>query len=246
MKDFDGSDRPGAAQIAILGGSAEARDLADRLGDAARLWLPARDRVTGQGASDAAHFADWAASARAIINAPHPCDVESLRLGAATAQALDVPFISLSRPAWRPTRRDHWIAVRTVREAARHIPAGARVLITLGRPVLPELSAFRHAHAIVRQLTRHDHAFPLPHGRFLFSGPPFTIASEIAVLRRYRIDAVLTRNAGGTGGWPKVAAARALGIPVYMVAREKVQAGPVVTSVSDALRWSETRIWSDA
>lgn len=250
MRDLNTSTRPGAGQIAVLGGSAEARDLVERLGDSARLWLPARDRVTGQSASDAGRSPDtrfraWAADASAIINAPHPCDVASLRLGAATAQMMGVPFVTLSRPAWRPTRRDTWISVRAVADAARHIPAGARVLVTLGRPVLPELCALRHAHAFVRQLTRHDHVFPLPHGRFLFGAAPFTTASEIAVMRKYRIDAVLTRNAGGTGGWPKVAAARALGIPVYMIAREAVQTGCVVTSVEEALRWGRARTWSD-
>jgi precorrin-6A/cobalt-precorrin-6A reductase len=71
------------------------------------------------------------------------------------------------------------------------------------------------------------------------------VAQEIALMRRFRIDAVLTRNAGGPGGWPKIAAARALGLPVYMVARPRSMAGPVVPSVDDALNWLETRLWLD-
>ncbi|WP_178346869.1 precorrin-6A/cobalt-precorrin-6A reductase [Marivita hallyeonensis] len=245
MRDFNGTDRPGAGQIAILGGSAEARDLAQQLGARARLWLPARDRVTGQGRARQTGFAEWASGASALIIAPHPCDVESLRLGASMAGALSIPHLTLMRPAWRPSRRDHWVSVRTVREAARHIPVGARVLVTLGRPVLPEMSAFRHAHAFVRQLSRHNRVFPLRHGRFLHGDPPFTVAHEITVMRRFRIDAVLTRNAGGTGGWPKVAAARALGLPVYMIARERVPTGPTVSRVEDAVRWSEAALWLD-
>ena len=245
VKDFDPSERPGTDQIAILGGSAEARALAQRLGPSGRLWLPARDRVTGA-AQDAVSFTEWAGLATSIVIAPHPCDVESLRLGANTAKTLGKPCVTVSRPEWRPDRRDQWISVRTVREAAAHIPVGARVLVTLGRPVLPDMSAFRHAHAFVRQLTRHGRVFPLRHGRFLFGDPPFTVASEIAVMRRFRIDAVLTRNAGGDGGWPKVAAARALGIPVYMVARERVHGAAVVQTVDDAMAWCKARLWSDA
>ncbi|MCK0148649.1 precorrin-6A/cobalt-precorrin-6A reductase [Marivita sp. S6314] len=233
------------APIVILGGSAEARALAASLGARAHLWLPARDRVTGASASGLADFADPLEGAGALIAAPHPCDVATLSLAAHLSRSMDVPHLNLIRPAWRAGRRDRWIAVRDVRDAAAQIPPGARVLVTLGRPALSELAALRHAHALVRQLTRHRSTFPLRHGRFLHGTPPFTVTSEVALMRRNRIDAVLTRNAGGSGGWPKIAAARTLGIPVYMVARPKPLGGAIVHSVEDALYWLERRVWSD-
>lgn len=235
-----------AGQIAVLGGSSEARQLVRRLGPAARLWLPARDRVTGQDATDDVPLAEWIAGAAGLVIAPHPCDAESMALGAQAARLAGVPHATLSRPEWRPTSRDTWVSLRSVSEAARHIPRGARVLVTLGRPVLHELAALRHAMVYVRQLTRHHDPFPLRHGRFLPGTPPFTVQFETGLMRRFRIDAVLTRNAGGPGGWPKIAAARALGIPVYMVARPKPGPGPVLTSVEEAVRWSEAQRWLDA
>lgn len=248
MKDIQRQDlrRNTAGEIVILGGSSEARDLADRLGDAARLWLPARDRVTGQDATGDVTLAEMASGAAALVIASHPCDGATAALGLRVARQAGVPHASLVRPAWQPTRRDTWIPVRTVADAAAHIPKGARVLVTLGRSVLPELAALRHAFVYMRQLTRHDAPFPLRHGRFLADDPPFDVRSEIALMRRFRIDAILTRNAGGPGGWPKIAAARALGIPVYMVARPAPVPGPVLRSVADAERWSEARIWLDA
>ncbi len=243
MKDFNGSDRPLPGQVAVLGGSAEGRGITAGLAGRARLWLPARDRVTGQAASS--DFGVWARDASAIVIAPHPCDTGSIALGDRTAHALGVPHVTVMRPPWQPARQDRWVPVRTVAEAAGHIPAGCRVLVTLGRSVMPELAALRHAHAFVRQLSRHDDVFPLRHGRYLFGAAPFTIASEVALMRRFRIDAVLTRNAGGTGGWPKIAAARALGLPVYMVARAPVATGPTLTSVRTAIEWSRARSWLD-
>jgi precorrin-6A/cobalt-precorrin-6A reductase len=119
-------------------------------------------------------------------------------------------------------------------------------LVTLGRPALHELRPLRHAYLFVRQLTEHRDPFPLRHGRYLHGTAPFTIAQEIALMRRFRIDAVLTRNAGGPGGWPKIAAARALGLPVYMVARPRITDGPEVGSVAAAMHWLETKLWLDA
>lgn len=118
--------------------------------------------------------------------------------------------------------------------------------MTLGRQALPDLRALRLAYLYVRQLTDHHDAFPLPYGRYLHGSAPFTLAQEIALMCRFRIDAVLTRNAGGPGGWPKIAAARALGVPVYMVARPRGAAGPVVPSVAEAMNWLEARLWLDA
>ncbi|WP_299789133.1 precorrin-6A/cobalt-precorrin-6A reductase [uncultured Marivita sp.] len=246
MKDSTGAGAAEHAPIAILGGSAEARVLAERLGNRARLWLPRTDRVSGQRASRLRDVRDLLTGASAIIIAPHPCDVDTLRLGAQLAKLSDLPKLTLSRPAWRPTRLDRWVTVRSAKEAAAVIPAGARVLVTLGRPALRDLRAMRNAHLFVRQLNIHSEAFSLKHGRYLHGVAPFTIAQEIALMRTFRIDAVLTRNAGGPGGWPKIAAARALGLPVYMVARPRVDTGPVATSVEAALDWLEARTWLDA
>jgi precorrin-6A/cobalt-precorrin-6A reductase len=248
MMDSDRSLTPGrnVRQIAILGGSFEARVLSDHLGTASRLWLPARDRVTGQGARQQTPLTEAVKGFAGVIISPHPCDIESMALGVHVARTAGVPYAFLIRPEWRPTQRDRWISLRKVSDAAVHIPNGARVLVTLGRSALPDLAALRQVTAFVRQLTHHNLPFPLRHGRFLPDDPPFDIAHEIAVMRRFRIDAVLTRNAGGMGGWPKIAAARALGIPVYMVARPKPLIGPVLTCVQDATTWSEAHAWLDA
>lgn len=246
MRDFDGSNSAGRGQVVILGGSAEARHLAERLGAQARLWLPDRDRTTGLGASGQGHLGVLARGASGVVSAPHPCDVDTLRLAVRLARQLDLPFLRLARPAWRPTSRDRWIPLKSARDAAAHLPKGARVLVTLGRPALPELRALKQAYLYVRQLTDHHDPFPLRNGRYLHGIPPFTIEAEIALMRRFRIDAVLTRNAGGPGGWPKIAAARALGLPVYMIARPRITMGPEVTSVEAAMHWLETKLWLDA
>jgi precorrin-6A/cobalt-precorrin-6A reductase len=245
MTVFDGSNSANYGSVTILGGSAEARDLAAHLGARARLWLPSRDRMTGQGGSDHATLSELVHAAEALVIAPHPCDVDSLTLGARVAAQSAVPHVTLARPEWQATRRDRWIILRSARDAARAIPAGSRVLVTLGRPALREMLALRHAHLFVRQLTAHSDPFPLAHGRYLHGTAPFTVSQEIGLMRRFRIDAVLTRNAGGPGGWPKIAAARALGLPVYMVARPRITSGPVVVSVDAALDWMGERLWLD-
>lgn len=187
-----------------------------------------------------------AAGASALVIAPHPCDLDSLRAGLRLAKETGLPHVTLARQEWRAGRRDRWVTVRSVPQAADVIAPAARVLVTLGRPALRQLRALRQAHLLVRQLTRHDDPFPMRHGSYLHGHGPFSVRDEVAMMRRLRIDTVLTCNAGGSGGWPKVAAARQLGLPVVMVARPRITGGPVVRSVAAAMHWLEARTWLDA
>ena len=48
---------------------------------------------------------------------------------------------------------------------------------------------------------------------------PFTIENDIALLQEHRIDVIIAKNAGGSGAFAKIAAARQLGIEVIMIDR---------------------------
>ncbi|MFW2542629.1 precorrin-6A/cobalt-precorrin-6A reductase [Primorskyibacter sp. 2E107] len=226
--------------IVIIGGAAEARDLAAALPDAC-VRLTAHERVAQSWTNPLSHgpvTADWlrATGARAVIEAAHPCDAATAFAAARAAAQLGLPRLQLLRPPWQPGPRDRWTALPRPEAAGHVIPASARVLITLGRAELSALRPLR-ATALVRRIGPAPTGFPLRRGRYLRSQGPFTVAHEIALLRRNRIDWLLLRNAGGPGGWPKLAAARHLGLPVAMVDRPRRPGGPRVQTIEEALAW---------
>lgn len=226
--------------IVIIGGSAEAHILARHLPDAcvvlpgpervARPWgdRVIRDRLSLDVLTDL--------GARAIVEAAHPCDCQTAFDAARVARQMDLPVLQLVRPVWRPTRQDRWMQLRRGREAATLIPEVARVLVATGRDLLPELQALR-AMVLMRRIGGGSGPLPLRRGRFLHGEGPFTTEDEIRLLRKHRIDWLLVHNAGGMGGWPKLAAARRLGLPVAMLDRPRRPEGPRVTSVREALAW---------
>jgi precorrin-6A/cobalt-precorrin-6A reductase len=55
------------------------------------------------------------------------------------------------------------------------------------------------------------------------------------LLRDRRIEIVVSKNSGGDATYPKIAAARELGLPVVMIARPDKPAGDIVTSPQDAI-----------
>ncbi|SNR97216.1 precorrin-6A/cobalt-precorrin-6A reductase [Antarctobacter heliothermus] len=226
--------------IVIIGGSIEAFLLA-RAVPGARVILPAAERVTrrwpcpvdiGPVSADVLR----GAGAGVVVEAAHPCDTQTAFATHRAAHALDLPHLQLVRPPWRATRRDLWVPLREVRQAAEVIPDGARVLVATGGEALSGLRAMR-AEVLMRRIGEVSGPLPLRRGRFLAGQGPFTIHDEMRLLRKERIDWLLVSNAGGTGGWPKLAAARTLRLPVAMIDRPRRPGGPRVQTVKEALTW---------
>lgn len=228
----------------IIGGSVEAWDLARRMPEA-QVLLPVRERVARRwpgpvtcGPVTAERLR--ALGARHVVEAAHPCDARTAFAAARAADEAGVRVLHLVRPPWRAGPRDLWVPLRRARQAAAVIPPGARVLVTTGRDVLPDLRALR-AHVLMRRIGGGPAGLPLKHGRYLYGEGPFTEAEEVRLMRRERIDWLLVHNAGGTGGWPKLAAARRLHLPVAMLDRPPRPQGPRVATVEEALAWLKSR-----
>lgn len=231
--------------IVIIGGSSEAQALACAL-PGALVRLPTPERVARRWPGAVSHgpvTADWLRSvgARAVIEAAHPANLRTAFAVAAAARAAGVPVLQLVRPPWRPGAGDRWFSVRDVRAAARVIPRGARVLVATGRDALPQLRALR-AELLMRRLGAPvlPSGCPLPRGLWHCAEGPITLAGELHLLRKERIDWLLVPNAGGTGGLPKLQAARRLRLPVAMIDRPRRPDGPRVTTPEEALRWLTT------
>ena len=114
-----------------------------------------------------------------------------------------------------------------------------RVFLTIGRS---ELGAFADASGtwfLVRSIEAPD-PLPLAHAEVLLARGPFTEDDEVAVLDRHGIDALVTKDSGGAATAPKLAAARALGLPVVVVDRPPSPDGPEVATVAEAMAWLAT------
>ena len=239
MASGEANGRDGSG-VVIVGGSLEAWQLA-RLLPRAQVRLTEPERVARDwtnAVSIGPVTAAWLAlqAPHMVVEAAHPCDTQTAFDTALACAAAGLPCLQLVRAPWRPTRRDRWVQLRCAADAARVIPQGARVLVATGGQGLSALRAVR-AVALVRLLRPYQGGYPPGVGRFLPGEGPFEPAQEMRLMRKERIDWLLVPNAGGTGGWPKLQAARHLGLSVAMIDRPRRPDGPRVQTVEEALTW---------
>ncbi|MET8694173.1 cobalt-precorrin-6A reductase [Streptomyces bauhiniae] len=243
--------------VLILGGTTEARRLAGLLhgtpglkltsslaGRVASPRLPPGDvRVGGFGGTDG--LAAWLRDHEvdALVDATHPF-AATMSFHAAEAAALThVPLLALRRPGWVPVPGDQWHEVDSAAEAARALPAlGRRVFLTTGRMGLAAFADLDGLWFLLRSVDAPEPPRPRLMETLLDRGP-FTLEGERELLRRHRIDVVVTKDSGGAATAPKLTAAREAGVPVVVIRRPPVPAHvPVVPGPEQAARWTLDRL----
>jgi precorrin-6A/cobalt-precorrin-6A reductase len=237
--------------ILILGGTAEARELAAAL-DGARIAvvsslagrvgnprLPRGEvRIGGFGGPDA--LARWLGEhgAAAVVDATHPFAERISASAARACPAAGVPLLRLERPGWTARPGDQWHRVPDLEAAAALVPTlGTRVFLTTGRQGLGAFAAVDDAWFLVRCVDPPAPPLPLHHELLLDRGP-YSLAGERSLLDHHAIDLVVTKDSGGAATEPKLDAARERGLPVIVVERPPRSAAPAVGTVAEALAWA--------
>ena len=243
-------------RILILGGTTEASALAASLAERpdidAILSLAGRTanprpsplptRTGGFGGTEG--LARWLTEHQidAVIDATHPFAAIMSRNTAAACLRLSLPMLALRRPPWQPQPGDRWIEVANMADA---VPAlgiePRRVFLTVGRLELaPFATAPQHVY-LVRSIEPIGDALLAPRVRTVQARGPFDEPAERALLERSNIDVIVTKNSGGSATYAKIAAARALTLPVVVVARPEKPAVADVASVAEAMDWIEAQ-----
>jgi precorrin-6A/cobalt-precorrin-6A reductase len=247
------------SRVLILGGTMQARELAERLAKrtdlevivslAGRTRSPAPQPVTVRtgGFGGVAGLAEYLVKERvdALVDATHPYANNISANAAAAARQAGVALLALRRPPWRAVAGDRWTEVADVADAVRRLgERPCRVFVTLGRTELVPLTTAPQHFYLIRSVDPVEPPLPLPRASYVTDRGPFNEADDRALISAHAIDAVIAKNSGGTATYGKIAAARALGIDVIMLRRPTPPDGPAVETVDAVIAWLDHAIAS--
>ncbi|MEA5575340.1 cobalt-precorrin-6A reductase [Anabaena sp. UHCC 0451] len=190
-----------------------------------------------------------------LIDASHPFANHISGNAAAAATEMGIPRLLVNRPPWEKQPGDIWIEVENNTEAAAILENKAlenqlfkhqtkRVFLTIGRQ---EISAFSHLQEmwfLMRMIDPPNADAVIPPGLMLFDRGPFSLEDEREILTNYNIDTIVSKNSGGNATYPKIIAAREMGIKVVMVKRPPVPPGEQVADVESAVKWLLEKVGS--
>jgi precorrin-6A/cobalt-precorrin-6A reductase len=236
--------------IVILGGTAEARQLASILvadgvdvvsslaGRVRRPNLPpGRVRIGGFGGVDGLAEYLQLQPAAALVDATHPFAATISENAVQAASRTGTPLIRLERPGWTDhPRASSWIWVRDAAAARAVADSARRPFLTTGRQSLTEFGPWADRDVLVRLVD--PPAKPLPERwTVIMSRGPYSYSDERQILSEYAIDVLLSKDSGGAHTVAKLDAAGDLGIPVVIIARPDHPPVRVLSTVAEVAAW---------
>lgn len=245
-------------RLLILGGTAEAADLARRV--AARFGekvdlisslagrtgtvpdLPGRVRVGGFGGAAGLEEFLRAEKVTWVADATHPFAERISEHAYDACLRAGVFRLALRRPEWRRQAGDRWLEVDGLEQAAGVLPRfSRRCFLTVGPGGVGAFAGVAGVHFVVRLLAEPDAPLALPDHTVVTGRPPFGVDEETDLMREHRVDTLVARNSGGPTA-AKLDAARALRLRMVLVRRPPVEPGPLAEGVGQVMEWLETQV----
>ena len=228
--------------ILILGGTGEARSLAERLvalghevttslaGRTSSPLLPVgRLRVGKFGGIPGLVSYLEARRVDRLVDATHPyAGLISINAVAAAART-GIPLVRYMREPWIEAPDAHWQHVADAAAAAAALPAGATARVTTGHEGLADFLARNDLSLVIRLIEPPELLLP-SHARLILARPPYTVLGERAFFAREAVTHLVSKNSGGPQTAAKLEAAQQLGVDVLMI--ERPVYGPAIEVAS--------------
>lgn len=238
--------------ILVLGGSNEGFALAKTLQGhknytitsslAGRTSLPKKPvgpyRIGGFGGSEGLKHYINTNKIDAIIDATHPFAQNITKNAAKAAGDTKCPLLHIWRPQWKRAAKDNWIEVPTMQAAAERLTKHhAPIFLTIGRLELAAFLPRTDLAFITRAIEPNQNEQWPKNFHFIYAKGPFDYNQELALIKKYNIKAIVTKNSGGPGAFAKIEVARTLNLPVIMINRPPKPKGNLASTPEEALNW---------
>lgn len=228
----------GHSKILILGGTADGRHLAAALHNtgcivvysvAGLVRQPVLDcEVISGGFTQFGGLSAYLKKERiaAVLDVTHPYAKTMSSTARQSTQDCDIPCWRFHRPTWRPEANDDWQQYDDWIALENNLATKKHVFLTAGQLTVTALQMFERLglkgqKQILRTAVEPKAKLPASMTWHKAIGP-FSLDHEREIMMRYGVDALVTKNSGGTSMQAKLFVARELNIPVFMFTRPEL------------------------
>lgn len=237
-------------RILLLGGTTEANLMALAVAKAglagvysyagrteAPMGQPIHMRVGGFGGVEGLRGYLKAEGISHVIDATHPFAAQMSTNAVVACAAQGIPLIALERAPWTQGEGDRWTHVPDIPAAVAALDGPSRrVFLAIGRQHIDAFAARPQHQYLLRLVDTPTGPLPFP-AEVVVARGPFHVAGDTALMRDHGTEVIVAKNAGGKGAVAKVAAARALGLPVVMIDRPVIPPRRLAHSVAGVMAW---------
>lgn len=157
---------------------------------------------------------------QALVDATHPYAIKMTGQARLSCEQLNLPYFRFARPPWQQQNGDHWITVGDWPALLKVCALYARPFLTTGQVqqvALDEIAT--QSQRVIYRTAAASQAKLAENVQWIKALGPFAAVQEQALMQRFKVDLLVSKNSGGEATYGKLIAARALKIPVLMLER---------------------------
>jgi len=247
------------AKLLILGGTIEARELAQRASIELSKKLTVTTSLAGRrrvapalagevrigGFGGIVGLVEYLSenAVDLVIDATHPYSPVISDHATAACASLSIPRAQIMRPLWKLPPSAKYIEVDDMKGAAEILPDIARrVFVTTGARGFEELAELEDIFFLVRLIDAPEKPLALKNHQVILGQPPYSLDQERLILAEHKIDLLLTKHSGGEQTAAKIFAAAERKIKTLIIRRPPPEPGNVFETVDAAMNWIKSRV----
>lgn len=223
-------------RVLLLGGTADGRKLADRLhregvaviySVAGLVRTPDVNCQVVQGG-----FSQFGGLVRyirqqavtAIVDVTHPYAQNMSRTAVEAAKHCEIPCWRFHRPPWERGEGDNWTFFEDWDALSKTFTSYRSIFLTCGQLTQRQVDLLARENGqryLLRTAAAPKHTLA---GwiKWVKAIGPFALDDESALMQKYSVDVLVSKNSGGDSTVAKLHAARTMGIPVLMLKRPEL------------------------
>lgn len=171
----------------------------------------------------------------AILDATHPYAKNMSESAAFAARQCAIPYWRYLRLPWEEQAEDNWTIFKNWDALIPHLANKSSVFFSSGQvsteifDKIDQLLDGKEQTHLLRTAVK-PKAILAENVHWIKSIGPFNLDREISLLKKHKVDVIVTKNSGGEATSAKLQAARSLQIPVLMLDRPNLPAADRVFS----------------